>query len=336
MDNDKKQQESILETTPKYKVGGLTPDFPPLKDTVQLQILNDAISPLTRSVLDESITKLFTSKFALLSEHEQRWNAILQQTLSFVQFGVNDYITKGLETLQRTFEIFEKYNYSIFDNLSKVLNQSGTYLKKLERTYQIALFDARWFPHVIHDASIELFGSVTDILDTTRPKSANRTKRLDRLFFEFYDNKTLNDLKRYWKANDDIPPHNKKIAAQAIKAYHRKEYALTVSALMTLWEGIIAIKLGKGNDYRVSGKTRDNIVALNEENDVSEIVTQFCKEYIFYDCRSPEQVKDDVPGRHAIAHAWYAKYPSRKTALNAILFTDFLFELNSKEAFKEH
>ena len=105
---------------------------------------------------------------------------------------------------------------------------------------------------------------------------------------------------------------------------------------MTLQEGIIATKLGQEDDYRVSRHTRENIATLNEENDVSDIVTQFCKECIFYDCISPEQVIDDVPGRHAIAHAWYAKYPSRKTALNAILFTDFLFELNSKETFKEH
>ena len=105
---------------------------------------------------------------------------------------------------------------------------------------------------------------------------------------------------------------------------------------MTFWEGMIATKLGKEDNYRVSNQTRDNIAALNEENDVGDIVTQFCKECIFYDCGSPEQVIDDVPGRHAIAHAWYAKYPSRKTALNAILFTDFLFELNSKEPSKEN
>ena len=198
------------------------------------------------------------------------------------------------------------------------------------------MFEARWFPHAIHDASIELFENVTEVIDTTRQGSANRTKRLDRVFFAFYDKKTLDNLKRLWKNNNDIPAHNKKIATQAINAYHRKEYALTISALMTLWEGIIATKLGQEGDYRVSRRTRENIATLNEENDVSDIVTQFCQECIFYNCNSPEQVIDDVPGRHAIAHAWYSKYPSRKSALNAILFTDFLFELNSKVTLIEH
>ena len=49
--------------------------------------------------------------------------------------------------------------------------------------------------------------------------------------------------------------------------------------------------------------------------------------FIYYNCSSPEEVKQDVPGRHAIAHGWYRTYPTRKTALNAILFTDFLIDL---------
>ena len=336
MDNEKKTQNSEIESSHKYTIGSLNPNLPSIRDSVQMQKITDAMSPITRSVLDKNIAILVSSKFDVMLEYQKRWDAIIEKTLKFAQFAVDDYIEKGLEKLQRTFEIFEKYNYSIFENLSKTLSQFGSRLQGLERTYQIALLDARWFPHAIHNASVELLENVVEVLDTTRQGSANRTKRLDRVFFAFYNKKTLDDLKKHWRNNSDTPPHNKKIATQAINAYHRKEYALTISALMTLWEGIIATKLGKEGDYRVSRRTRENIATLNEENDVSDIVTQFCQEYIFYDCNSPEQVIDDVPGRHAIAHAWYAKYPTRKTALNAILFTDFLFELNSKVTLEEN
>ena len=46
---------------------------------------------------------------------------------------------------------------------------------------------------------------------------------------------------------------------------------------------------------------------------------------------NPDNYYIDVPGRHSFAHAWYTKYPTRKSALNAILFTDFLLSLKAKE-----
>ena len=46
-------------------------------------------------------------------------------------------------------------------------------------------------------------------------------------------------------------------------------------------------------------------------------------------------MKEDVPGRHGIAHCWYNKYPTKKAALNAILFTDFLLNLQAREETEE-
>ena len=124
-----------------------------------------------------------------------------------------------------------------------------------------------------------------------------------------------------------------RILNQAVQAYHRKEYVLTISALATLWEGIIARKSGFADDYRVSGKMRNAIQALIAENGYEEIVGSFCKDFIFYDCYTKDDVKPDVPGRHSICHAWYDKYPNRKTALNAILFTDLLLKLDTNAEF---
>ena len=81
----------------------------------------------------------------------------------------------------------------------------------------------------------------------------------------------------------------------------------------------------------MSRKTRENLRTLIEKNKFDEIFSSFCNEFIFYDCNAVKEVKPDVPGRHGIAHCWYNTYPSRKMALNAILFTDFLLELKPLE-----
>ena len=75
-------------------------------------------------------------------------------------------------------------------------------------------------------------------------------------------------------------------------------------------------------------KIKDELAQLLKENSCSSVAQLFCEEYIFYDCNKPSEVKADVPGRHCIAHSWYDKYPNRKTALNAIIFTDFLLGLD--------
>ena len=113
---------------------------------------------------------------------------------------------------------------------------------------------------------------------------------------------------------------------QAVQAYYRKEYAITVVMLSTMWEGII---YEKAHDARgKNGKrTKNNFEKLIEQNDFDALFQSFFDEYIMYDCRSTEQVIDDVPGRNSSAHSWYNKYPSKKAALNAILFTDFLLKL---------
>ena len=62
---------------------------------------------------------------------------------------------------------------------------------------------------------------------------------------------------------------------------------------------------------------------------------QKVNDLVFYKCYSMDEVIPDVPGRHSIAHGWFDKYPSRKAALNAILFTDFLIGLQPKEDNKD-
>ena len=191
-----------------------------------------------------------------------------------------------------------------------------------------AMFDARWFPYAGWIADFRIVDAMLEILNTSRV-SKNRVNRIDRLIFSYYDKDEMNNFKRRWRQMS-LPSYMTRILVQSVQAYHRREYALTVSALSTLWEGIIQEKMNDGS-YRISRKTRENLAKLIEENEFDNIFSSFCDEFIFYNCTKPEEVKSDVPGRHSIAHCWYDTYPNRKMALNAILFTDFLLELKPIE-----
>lgn len=200
--------------------------------------------------------------------------------------------------------------------------------KEINEIFLKAMFDAKWFPYAGWIADYTMVNEMLEILDTSRA-SKNRIKRIDRLIFSHYNKDEINNLKRGWRQMN-LPSYMARILVQSVQAYHRREYALTVSALSTLWEGIIQEK-AEDESYRVCKKTRENLTRLIEENEFDGIFSSFCEEFIFYDCKKAEEVKPDVPGRHGIAHCWYNTYPNRKVALNAILFTDFLLRLRPLE-----
>lgn len=204
--------------------------------------------------------------------------------------------------------------------------------EEVNEVFLKAMFDARWFPYAGWIADFRIVDAMLEILDTSRA-SKNRVKRIDKLIFSYYDKEEINNIKRGWRQMS-LPSYMTRILVQSVQAYHRREYALTVSALSTLWEGIIQEKVND-TSYRISRKTRENLTKLIEENEFDKIFSSFCEEFIFYNCTKPEDVKPDVPGRHGIAHCWYDTYPNRKMALNAILFTDFLLGLKPLEKTEE-
>lgn len=204
--------------------------------------------------------------------------------------------------------------------------------REVNNVFLKAMFDAKWFPYAGWIASFRIVDEMLEILNTSRA-SKNRIKRIDRLIFSYYDKDEIDNFKRRWRKMG-LPSYMIRILVQTVQAYHRREYALTVSTLSTLWEGIIQEKMND-NSYRVSKKTRENLTKLIEKNEFDKIFSSFCEEFIFYDCRKVEEVKLDVPGRHGIAHCWYNTYPNKKMALNAILFTDFLLRLKPLDKMEE-
>lgn len=192
--------------------------------------------------------------------------------------------------------------------------------------YLQAMYDARWFPYTGEDSNVDpdFLADMLDAIEGTRP-SKRRTKAIDKIVFSFYTKTRIEEMRKSWR-NIGLPNWKVRVLNEAIRAFHRNEYASTVNNLVTVWEGIIQEKVND-NSYRISRKTRENLEKLVGSNGYDEIVASFCKEFIFYNCQSQADVKEGVPGRHGIAHSWFDRYPSRKVALNAILFTDFLLKL---------
>ncbi len=167
-----------------------------------------------------------------------------------------------------------------------------------------------------------------DIVGSTR-KSKNRVKKIDRALYGYYTKSVIEGMKKEWRGLD-LPEYLMRILHQAVQAYHRKEYAITVIVLSTQWEGIIYRK-AHDNGRKSTQKTKEYFSTLASQNNYLEIFKSYYDNFIMYNCNSPEEAIADVPGRHSAAHGFYEKYPTRKAALNAILFTDFLLRLKPLE-----
>ncbi|MDR3344136.1 MAG: hypothetical protein LBT21_00845 [Oscillospiraceae bacterium] len=153
------------------------------------------------------------------------------------------------------------------------------------------------------------------------------TKKVDKYIFTLFTKERFIDMKRDWREKELDKARNR-IIKQAIDAHNRRQYALTVYALVPLWEGIIKEKVHHvGRIY--ADQTKKRFTELVKENDLPAMASDFFSSYIMGQCDSEADIIDDIPGRNASMHGWMKCYPSRKTSLNAILFTDFLLRLDA-------
>lgn len=262
----------------------------------------------------------------IVAEYRRNQAALLASTVINVMASSLEKLTTAFET-----SIMNWFKDGINSPIIGVLNELSIWIPRdfdshhFNQIYLSEMYDARWFPYLGWNADLNLAREILDIIYSTR-KSKNRERQIDKAVFTYYAKKEIENIRKSWRELE-IPAFRVKILNQAVKAYYRKEYALTVSTLVSMWEGIIAQKTNVRDDYRISRKTRQSLTKLIEINNFGEIFSSYCEEFIFYNCTKPEDVKPDVPGRHEIAHSWYDKYPNRKIALNAILFTDFLLKL---------
>lgn len=200
--------------------------------------------------------------------------------------------------------------------------------RKIHEGYMQHMYEAKWFPYVRGLEERQLILDVYEIISKTK-KSKSRIKKIDQCVYTYFTKQKIEKMRKAWREKN-VDYCRMKMLNQAVNAFYRKEYALTIITMATMWEGIIKDKAkGEGK------KAIEVLKELQDAGEVESIVISYCKDFIFYQCYSKDELKEDVPGRHAIAHSWYRKYPSKKSALNAILFTDFLLNIETMEGKRE-
>ena len=284
----------------------------------QRQILNHSLAPVFETaaqMIQSPIVQLAASAVRLANTYskaiQQAYTVPFLNWLHTVAFSpVRDYLSQ-IESILAELPDEEPFDKDAFEKV---------YLKEI--------YDARWFPYVGWNADMTLAAEVCKILETTR-KSKNRVKRIDKAVFDYYSKSRIEEMKKDWRKLD-MPEYLMRILHQAVQAYHRKEYAITATVLATTWEGIIYEKAH--DSRRKKGKvTKENLGKLVAGEEYGEFIQKFFDECIMYECSSPAEAKEDVPGRNSLAHCMYQGYPKRKAGLNAILFTDFLVRVGEVE-----
>ncbi len=92
-----------------------------------------------------------------------------------------------------------------------------------------------------------LFDEINEIIASSKigaTVSKRCEKRIDTAILSHYTKAEIKRIKKKWN-DSEIEPYFKKALGQTLDAYLRKEYALVIPFLATMWEGIIKSKVGK-------------------------------------------------------------------------------------------
>ena len=314
----------------------MMPKVPPMINNAErfCSVLSDSIKPMVEA------NKLWSS-LSFTPSVQYCWENLAQSFMKIEPISsslreLSSAVSKFVESFYATslpqitvpvFELFQSVSYFPSDAIREAIKSFDftAYWKRLNHILLHECYDAKWVPNAVWNADPDFLTDVLEIINTTK-KSKNRVKKIDKAILTYYTKSRIETIKKSWRVLI-IPEYSMRMMHQAVQAYHRKEYALTIVMLSTMWEGIIYAKVND-NRGKNGNRTKQNFAVLSDQNNCDLIFQSFFNEYIMYDCRSTSQVIEDVPGRNSSAHSWYNKYPSRKAALNAILFTDYLLKLN--------
>lgn len=222
----------------------------------------------------------------------------------------------------------------LFNQLSPLLETvlasppDKLFWRAYQRKCLCALMDAKWCPSLLSDLPEQEMIPLNKIL-AKKMSQEKQVEAIDRFVFKRFGRDYIVGILEKWPSLP-ISPDVRRLMCEAVKAYRRKEYGLVIHSLPVQWEGIIKEKAHLPE--RVSSAVlKDAVKMLVSENEYPRILSTFYEEFIMYQCYGVKDYIPDVPGRNAIAHGWLPEYPSRKAALNAILFTDFLLHLDKLE-----
>lgn len=294
---------------------------------------NPVLKQLKENVIP-TLSGIYTAT-SVVGEYLQR-NQELFRSISSSLHAISTAYGNAISNLVKS-PVFEWLNnldafpiHSILEELNIPEDGIAGKYDRLKEAYLTTLMECKWFPYAAWAADLNLFAEVSDIMATSRGASKRREKRIDQAILAYYDKNEIKAIKRNWRQMD-IDNHIKRILGQAIEAHLRGEYALTISSLSTMWEGLIFIKANnttmQARHRQKMEKTKKELAALTESNDYNKIFSDYFEQFIVSQCNAVSDVVDGVPNRHGVSHSWYQKYPNKKASLNAILLTDFILSL---------
>ena len=299
---------------------------------------NNALNSYRESMLSGAVSAL--TKFAVWTANFQINPAIYSAVQSIGEASVSLYnsihtVIESCAVALQTYvnspfiQWISSFDFSPLKTILENLNFDSDVLKRyreLNERYLQVMYESKWFPYAGWTVDIELFAEVNEIIASSRGASKRREKRIDNAILSYYTTKEIKNIKRGWR-NSDLDPHIKKILGQAIEAHLRGEYALTISCLATMWEGLIHKKANVVGRHG-SKKTKEDFEKLLTENDFEPIFGEYYDNFIMSQCDTPEDVIDGVPNRNGVSHSKYKRYPNKKASLNSILLTDFIIGLH--------
>jgi len=317
----------IQETATQFQSQlGLASQF----ENVRLQLGTSILKNYNFSAISETIRQSQMQIASALSTQFQ-----IQNPLSGITRFLDEYNNKLKELTRYPFLEYQNSISAImtswlenvtspFQRLLEGLNSTFNF-KAFEKRYLELMYENKWFPYVNEELSLSFMGELLDIKRNTRTEKS-RIKKVDAYIFAVFHKTKLTAIKREWRTLDNNKTRCR-ILREAVAAHINRKYALSTFALVPMWEDIIKEKSNiKG---RANSKAVKNAFSnLVSESELPKIVSGFYDDYIMYQCDSITDIKEDVPGRHPTSHGWITRYPTRKTSLNAILFTDFLLRLN--------
>ena len=183
-------------------------------------------------------------------------------------------------------------------------------------SYEEFLYSCHWHPAM----GLHLdFALTKEILKIKKSESDldKAIPKVDEIIFRYYSNELVEKLLAGWSRY--ITDYRYKILSESIDAYFRQEYALTLCTFCCLWSNIINL-IVTSNENKIED-TRRNYKKISEE---SSWYYKFFDNQIYYDCRNYNSIKNDVPGRNALAHGYFKSYPSKKSCFKCNYFYRFL------------
>lgn len=263
-----------------------------------------------------------------MEDKEQNSNKSIYKQIIEVGKIVCDFRDICVDIISATVDSVKQLKQVLRTIVSQFNPENIGLLKQLDEEYTENLFQAQWFPYVGWNANLNIMMEVKAAIDSSKKGSERLKYKIDKIILAYYTDEEIKKISKNLN-NTSISTVHKRIIKQAISAFFRKEYALTTVVLSSLWQTLIYLKSGDTSSGRKDKQSKKYFKTLVIQNDYSSRFNDYYGEVIMGDCYEEKDVNPDVPMRNANAHGWFIKYPTRKSAINAIIFTDFILKMKS-------